>query len=127
MKISEAWLHDLVGQKLKGINIEEVLTQLGLEVDSVEPLRNDSHRNLVCCFIKEIQAHPKSDKLKICLVETAGEKITSVVCGAKNVFTGAKAVLAPVGATLFKNEVVSKNVAGVESQGFLCSAEDSRA
>ena len=124
MKISEAWLHDLVGHKLKGINIEEVLTQLGLEVDSVEPLRNDSHRNLVCCFIKEIQAHPKSDKLKICLVETVGEKITSVVCGAKNVFTGAKAVLAPVGATLFKNEVVSKNVAGVESQGFLCSAED---
>ena len=124
MKISEAWLHDLVGHKLKGINIEEVLTQLGLEVDSVEPLRNVSHRNLVCCFIKEIQAHPKSDELKICLVETAGEKITSVVCGAKNVFTGAKAVLAPVGATLFKNEVVSKNVAGVESQGFLCSAED---
>ena len=59
MKISEAWLHDLVGHKLKAINIEEVLTQLGLEVDSVEPLRNDSHRNLVCCFIKEIQAHPK--------------------------------------------------------------------
>ena len=75
MKISEAWLHDLVGHKLKGINIEEVLTQLGLEVDSVEPLRNDSHRNLVCCFIKEIQAHPKSDKLKICLVETVGERL----------------------------------------------------
>ena len=124
MKISEAWLHDLVGHKLKAINLEEVLTQLGLEVDSVEPIRNDSHRNLVCCFIKEIQAHPKSDKLKICLVETAGEKNTSVVCGAKNVVKGAKAVLAPVGATLFKNEVVSKNVAGVESQGFLCSAED---
>ena len=124
MKISEAWLHDLVGHKLKAINIEEVLTQLGLEVDSVEPLRNDSHRDLLCCFIKEIQAHPKSDKLKICLVETTAEKNISVVCGAKNVFAGAKAVLAPVGATLFKNEVVSKNVAGVESQGFLCSAED---
>lgn len=124
MKISEAWLYDLVGKKLKAINVGEVLTQLGLEVDSTEPLRNDSHRNLVCCFIKEVQAHPKSDKLKICLVETAREKNASVVCGAKNVFAGAKAVFAPVGATLFKNKVASKNIAGVKSQGFLCSAED---
>ena len=38
MKISEAWLKDVVGHKLKSINIEEVLTQLGLEVDSVERL-----------------------------------------------------------------------------------------
>ena len=95
-----------------------MLTQLGLEVDSVEPLRNDSHRNLVCCFIKEIQAHPKSDKLKICLVETVGEKITSVVCGAKNVFTGAKAVLAPWGQHCLKMKLFSKNIAGVESKGF---------
>ena len=58
------------------------------------------------------------------MVETVETRLSSVVCGAKNVFTGAKAILAPVGSTLFKNEVVSKNIGGVESQGFLCSAEE---
>ena len=39
-------------------------------------------------------------------------------------FAGAKAILAPVGSVLAKKEVVSKNIGGVESQGFLCSAEE---
>ena len=124
MKISEAWLKDTVGDQLKSINIEHVLTQLGLEVDKIESVGNDGHNNLVCCFIKKTQKHPKIDKLKICLVETSTNKNITVVCGAKNVFAGAKAILAPVGSVLAKKKVVSKNIGGVESHGFLCSAEE---
>jgi len=69
VKISESWLKDLVGDKLESINIEDVLTQLGLEVDKVESVGNDSLKNLVCCFVKKTQKHPKIDKLKICVVE----------------------------------------------------------
>ena len=124
MKISEAWLKDLVGDKLNSLDIEGVLTQLGLEVDKVESIGNDSHKNLVCCSVKEIKKHPKIDKLKICLLDTSKKKNITVVCGAKNVFTGAKAILAPVGSVLAKRKVVSKDIAGVESHGFLCSAEE---
>ncbi len=124
MKISESWLKDLVGDKLESINIEDVLTQLGLEVDKVESVGNDSLKNLVCCFVKKTQKHPKIDKLKICVVETSEDKNITVVCGAKNVFTGAKAILAPVGSVLAKKKVVAKDIGGIKSNGFLCSAEE---
>ena len=64
MKISEAWLKDVVGDQLKSINIEHVLTQLGLEVEKIESVGNYSHNNLVCCFVQKTQKHPEMDKLK---------------------------------------------------------------
>lgn len=124
MKINEAWLRDLVGEKLSCIDIDDVLTKLGLEVDKVDPVGDKDTSGLVCCLIKEIQRHPKNPNLNVCVVETHIKDNIIVVCGASNIFVGAKAILAPVDALIAESKVQSKDILGVISHGFLCSAEE---
>ena len=124
MKISEAWLRDIVGEKLRTVVVQDVLTQLGLEVEGTEPVCNTDLSGLECCLIKEIKIHPKNKNLKVCFIDTLKQQHIEVVCGADNLAVGAKAIFAPVGAFLKKKPVESKEIAGVISNGFLCSAEE---
>ena len=75
----------------------------------------------VFALIESIEKHPNSSKLKICKVND-GEKIKQIVCGAINVEAGKVVIVAQLGAIMPSGmPIISSKVAGIESDGMLCS------
>lgn len=110
-------------------SVEEIcskLTSIGLEVESVE----DKAKILApfsVAKIVEAKPHENSNKLKICLVETVDSKTPlQIICGAANARSGIKVAYAPIGSVIPANQMVIKKakIAGVESNGMLCSARE---
>ena len=83
MKITFDWLKDHLKTSLKEKNLLEQLTNIGLEVESVESPSDDNELFKVAKIIK-IEKHPNADRLKICDVEEEEKEIKKVVCGAAN-------------------------------------------
>ena len=75
--------------------------------------------------IVDVKNHPERDNLHILTVDT-GDAQVQVVCGAPNVRNGLVGVFAPIGATLpnIKKPLAVRNVAGVKSNGMMCSASE---
>lgn len=75
--------------------------------------------------ITEIKNHPQREDLHV-LTITDGTTDYSVVCGAPNVRVGMLAVFAPIGAIIPKTNkpIKARAVAGVESNGMLCSGDE---
>ena len=72
MKITFDWLKDHLKTNLKEKNLLEQLTNIGLEVESVESLSSDNQLFKVAKIIKT-EKHPNADRLKVCEVNV-GEK-----------------------------------------------------
>jgi len=72
--------------------------------------------------ITKVENHPQRENLHVLTVND-GKQDYSVVCGAPNVCVGMLAVFAPIGAIIPKTgkPIKPRNVAGVESNGMLCS------
>lgn len=71
--------------------------------------------------ILECENHPDSDHLHICKVDVKDE-ILQIVCGAKNVVTGQKVVVAKIGAMMFDGSNILPGVLrNVKSYGMICS------
>ena len=75
--------------------------------------------------IIKVENHPQRENLHILTVND-GSQDYSVVCGAPNVRKNMMAVFAPIGAIIPKTgkPIKPRNVAGVESNGMLCSAAE---
>ena len=65
MKITFDWLKDHLKTNLKEKNLLEQLTNIGLEVESVESLSSDNQLFKVAKIIKT-EKHPNADRLKVC-------------------------------------------------------------
>ena len=87
MKITFDWLKDHLKTNLKEKNLLEQLTNIGLEVESVESLSTDNQLFKVAKIIK-IEKHPNADRLKVCDVNVEGKEPKKVVCGAANASEG---------------------------------------
>jgi len=138
MKISYNWLVEYLPidestLKITGDpqKISEILTSVGLEVESLE--RYEQVKNgldgLFTAKVLTCEPHPNADKLKITTVDNGKGEVLQIVCGAPNVQAGQNVILAPVGATLYplKGEPLSiKNakIRGVESNGMLCAEDE---
>ncbi len=124
MRVSYSWLKDYVDSPLSVEEIAESLTRAGLQVESI--LRQSpGFQGVVVGRIRQIQQHPQSDKLSICLVEVGPGREFSVVCGAPNVVVGAKVPLALEGAELADGtRITSSKIRGVLSQGMICSEKE---
>ena len=72
MKITFDWLKDHLDTKLKEDKLLEKLTNIGLEVESVEKLSGGLDLFKVAKILKT-EKHPNADRLKICDVDV-GEK-----------------------------------------------------
>ena len=124
MKFTLSWLFEHIKLNKPVIQISELLTSLGLEVESIDSL-NESFKNFFVCKILKIEKHPNADRLKICEINY-GKKSYKVVCGAKNAVVGLKTIFAPNGTyipgTNFKLE--KKSIRGVEGDGMLCSEKE---
>ena len=125
MKITFNWLKDHLNTNLKEEKLLEQLTNIGLEVESVENLSADNELFKIAKIIKT-EKHPNADRLKVCDVDIGKKKLIKVVCGANNAREGLITIYAPPGAIVpkTKTKLVVAKIRGVTSYGMLCSESE---
>ena len=123
MQFSKAWLQEFFDKSIDKVDLGEVLTMSGLEVDDVQDLSKIS-KLIVVGEIISIEKHPDADRLNICQVDIGVESTIQIVCGAPNARVGIKVPCALVGAKLPDFEIKKAKLRGVESNGMLCSAKE---
>ncbi len=77
-------------------------------------------KDVVVAEIVECENHPKKEKYHILKVNN-GKKIVDILCGAPNVRVGLKTALVNVSGMVSGITIEEKKIAGVVSQGMLCS------
>jgi phenylalanyl-tRNA synthetase beta chain len=127
MRISLAWLRDLVDFPWKGAELGSRLTMAGFELEAIDAAA-PPFSDVVVAEIVEAGKHPQAEKLQVCKVR-AGNELLQIVCGAANARAGLKTALATVGAELPGDKGTSKKIGaaklrGVDSAGMLCSAKE---
>ncbi len=125
MKISYNLLKRHLTLKSNPEELSELLTRLGLEVTSITT-HSALDEKLVLGEVLSCDKHPNADRLKKALVDIGGEAPIPIVCGAPNLESGQKVIVAPPGSTLkpLNGEIVritSCKIRGVLSQGMICS------
>lgn len=123
MKILYSWLKDFIDVDLAPEELSKKLTDLGIEVASVETTGADFEGVNVAQIIK-IEDHPNSDHLHLVTLDKGNGVTQRVVCGAPNVAVGQKVPLARVGARLGKIVLKPAVIRGVESEGMICSSDE---
>ena len=117
--ISLNWVKDYVD--LEGINLRELATDITKAGVNVEAIITNHIDNLVIGEVTSCDNHPDSDHLHICQVNTGTETL-QIVCGAHNVTTGLKVIVALPGAILPGDFQIKKGtIRGVESNGMICA------
>ncbi|HET7897561.1 MAG TPA: phenylalanine--tRNA ligase subunit beta, partial [Flavisolibacter sp.] len=121
MTISYNWLSEYLPVRLDPERLSQILTSIGLEVEKMESFEEvkGGLKGLLLGEVLDVQQHPNADKLKLTKVTVGGEPL-QIVCGAPNVATGQKVVVATVGTTIYpaSGEPLTMKVAkirGVES------------
>ncbi|NMB26053.1 MAG: phenylalanine--tRNA ligase subunit beta [Firmicutes bacterium] len=123
MRISYDWLKDYVDVDVPVVELADLLTLSGSEVESVGPLGPDLHGKIVVAKITHLEDHP-TGKLQVALADI-GEGSRRIVTGAPNVAVGQKVPLALAGATLPSGQVIeTADFQGIVSQGMLCSLSE---
>ncbi|HET7811085.1 MAG TPA: phenylalanine--tRNA ligase subunit beta [Steroidobacteraceae bacterium] len=124
MRVSLAWLRDLVDVPWKGRELGSRLTMAGFELEALETAA-PAFGGVVVAEIVEAARHPQADKLQVCKVRAGGGELLQVVCGAANARTGLKTALATVGAKLPGDKAITAaRLRGVDSAGMLCSLKE---
>lgn len=130
MKISLNWLNTYLNTNLKAEEIAEILTETGLEVESIEKLEavKGGLNGVLVGEVLTCEKHPDADKLKVTSVNL-GEEVVQIVCGAPNVAAGQKVLVATVGTTLYPQpdaplKMKAAKIRGVESFGMICAEDE---
>ncbi|WOO87169.1 phenylalanine--tRNA ligase subunit beta [Mollicutes bacterium LVI A0039] len=110
------------GVKIADQDIENGLIQLGHEVEEVLDLNIPG---LVVGQVIECDKHPNSDKLSLTKVDT-GTATVQIVCGAPNVRTGLKVIVATEGTYIpaLNLTIAPVELRGEASNGMLCSLSE---
>ena len=123
MKFSFSWLCDHLKTNKSPQQIGEILTNIGLELESLTDY--SSYSQFVVATIKEFKKHPNADRLKVCKVDD-GDKLYQVVCGAPNVKEGMKGIFAKEGMYIPGTDITLKKgkIRGEISEGMLLSERE---
>src|SRR5450432_1922010 len=131
MTISYNWLSEYLPVTIEPERLSKILTSLGLEVESLEQYEElkGGLKGLVVGEVLECRPHPNADKLKLTTVAVGTDQPLQIVCGAPNVETGQKVIVAPVGATIYPKNgapVTMKlaKIRGEESYGMICAEDE---
>lgn len=123
MIVTYNWLKEFVDIDLPAVELADLLTMLGLEVERMES-RGEGMDEVVVAVVQEKSLHPNADKLSLCSVNNGRETLT-VVCGAQNFKAGDKVALAQIGAVLPGDFKIKRSkIRGEESFGMLCSEKE---
>ena len=127
MKISYDWLKDYLECDLAPQQVADIMTSIGIEVDSLEQTEAvpGGLAGVVVAEVLECEPHPDSDHLHITKVNDGGPEALTVVCGAPNVAAGQKVLFAQIGAVLPGDFKIKKSkIRGVESFGMICAEDE---
>ena len=129
MTISYCWLKEYIKTSLSPEEISEILTSIGLEVESIEEYCTvkGGLEGFVIGEVLTCHKHPDADKLSVTTVNIGTSEPLCIVCGAPNVAAGQKVVVATVGATIHLGEgfkIKKAKIRGVESAGMICAEDE---
>jgi phenylalanyl-tRNA synthetase beta chain len=131
MIISYSWLSEYLPEKIEPEKLSKILTSIGLEVESLQKQETikGGLEGLVIGEILECHKHPDADKLTVTKVNTGLAEPLQIICGAPNVATGQKVVVATVGTTLHPLQgdaitIKKAKIRGIESAGMLCAEDE---
>ncbi|MCW3124493.1 MAG: phenylalanine--tRNA ligase subunit beta [Bacteroidetes bacterium] len=131
MKISYNWLKSYLDFNLVPKDLAEILTNTGLEVESVDAYESVTGglEDVVIGEIVACEKHPDADKLNVTKVDVGTGELLQIVCGAPNARIGLKSPVALVGATLYpssgeKFQIKKAKIRGVESFGMICADDE---
>jgi len=131
MKISYNWLKQFVQIDKTPQELSLILTNVGLEVESVEKVQPVAGglAGLVIGEVLTCVQHPNADRLRVTTVNVGGSENLQIVCGAPNVAAGQKVVVATVGTTVYPLEgepfkIKESKIRGELSQGMICAEDE---
>lgn len=131
MKISYNWLKQHLTHTPPVEQLDETLTQMGLEVEAVTQtgVTADKLQGLVVGEVMVCEPHPNAEKLKLTRVNTGTGELLQIVCGAPNVAQGQKVIVATIGTTLYPVsgepfKIKKSKIRGEESHGMLCAEDE---
>jgi phenylalanyl-tRNA synthetase beta chain len=131
MKISYNWLRQFIKIDLKSEETAAILTDLGLEVETVEKFQSipGGLEGVVVGHVLSCEKHPDADRLKITKVDVGDGNPVQIVCGASNVAAGQKVPVATIGTKLIDKDGVSfeikkGKIRGQESHGMICAEDE---
>jgi phenylalanyl-tRNA synthetase beta chain len=131
MTISYNWLKEYVDVPESPEEIGHILTATGLEVESVERYETvkGGLEGLVIGEVLTCLKHPNADKLSLTTVDVGNAQILPIVCGAPNVATGQKVIVAVPGTTLHplggqSFTIKSTKIRGEKSEGMICAEDE---
>tara|TARA_Y100001970_G_scaffold293993_1_gene445459 strand:+ start:12345 stop:14738 length:2394 start_codon:yes stop_codon:yes gene_type:complete len=124
MKFTLSWLKEHLETSAELNLITETLTNIGLEIESIED-KTETYKNFTVARVIKADKHPDADKLKVCEVETVLGNF-KVVCGAPNAHTGMLGIFAPENSYIPGTGLHLKKskIRGVESCGMLVSERE---
>jgi len=130
MKISYNWLKNYIKTDLHPDKVAQILTDTGLEVESVEKIQTvkGGLEGLVVGEVLTKVKHPDADRLNLTTVNVGAEVPLHIVCGATNVEVGQKVVVATIGTTLYNGddsfEIKKSKIRGQLSEGMICAEDE---
>jgi len=130
MKISYNWIKQYLNIDLPAETLSEILTDNGLEVEGLEEVETikGSLQGIVAGHVLECSHVEGTEHLSLTKVDVGSEHL-QIVCGASNVATGQKVLVALPGATLYKSDGTSLTIKkakmrGIESNGMICAEDE---
>jgi phenylalanyl-tRNA synthetase beta chain len=131
MTISYNWLKEYIDIPETAEEIGYVLTSGGLEVESVEEHETikGGLKGLVVGEVVTCAKHPNADKLSVTTVNVGGDKPLHIVCGAPNVASGQKVIVALPGTTVHPTKgdsftIKAAKIRGEQSEGMICAEDE---
>ena len=130
MNISYRWLKEYINLDYTPDEVSAFLTQIGLEVGSMEEVETirGGLNGLVVGEVLTCEQHPDSDHLSKTTLNIGTGEILPVVCGASNVATGQKVIVATVGTTLYDGDnefkIKKSKIRGEVSEGMICAEDE---
>ncbi len=130
MKISINWLKEFIDFPESAEAVADRLTLSGLEVEGIAQYDQikGGLAGLVIGEVLSAEKHPNADRLTVTQVDI-GEKVVPIVCGAPNVATRQKVVVAKTGSTLYPAqgepfEIKKTKIRGEVSEGMICAEDE---
>lgn len=124
MLVSYKWLNEYLD--LSAITPKELADKMsvtGIEVEGID-VPEEGLKKIVVGEVTACEPLPDSDHLSICQVDI-GEEITQIVCGAPNVKSGIKVIVALPGSRITGNVKIKKGkMRGQVSNGMICSLQE---
>lgn len=130
MKISINRLKNFILLDQSSEEIASLLTGSGLEVEGIEHFESikGGLEGIVIGEILTCERHPNADKLSITTVDI-GTAVVPIVCGAPNVASGQKVVVATENCMLYPSsgdpfQIKKAKIRGEVSQGMICAEDE---